>query len=51
LGRIANISLLAEKIFLGRKAFKMEGPGNGNGIPYSNTGDKDQDEVKRLYCF
>lgn len=27
----------------------MEGTGKGNGIPYSKTGDRDQDEVDALF--
>jgi len=29
----------------------MEGLGNGSGVPYSKTGDKEQDEVMRLHVF
>jgi len=29
----------------------MEGLGNGSGVPYSKTGDKDQDEVMRFRVF
>jgi len=29
----------------------MEGLGNGSGVPYSKTGDKEQDEVMRFHVF
>jgi hypothetical protein len=41
-----SISLLGEKVILQRQ-IKMEG--HGNGVPYSKTGDKDQDEVMRWH--
>jgi hypothetical protein len=41
-----SISLVGDKVILQRNV-KMEG--HGNGVPYSKTGDRDQDEVMRLH--
>jgi hypothetical protein len=43
-----NISLPGENSILQRN-IKMEG--HGNGVPYSKTGDRDQDEVMRFHDF
>jgi hypothetical protein len=43
-----NISLQEEQVILQRN-IKVER--HGNGVPYSKTGDKEQDEVMRLHCF
>jgi hypothetical protein len=51
LGCIIKIAFLGEKVILQSKLFKMEGLGNGSGVPYSKTGDKEQDEVMRFHVF
>ena len=49
--RIIKVAVSGEKVILQRKLFKMEGVGNGSGVPYSKTGDKEQDEVMRFHVF
>jgi len=51
LGRIIKIALLGEKVIRQRRLLEMEGLGNGSGVPYSKTGDKEQDEVMRVHVF
>jgi hypothetical protein len=50
-GRMENICVLREKAILQRKLFTVSGSGKGNGVAFSDTCIKKEDEVMDLYDF